>query len=102
MTDKERYESIRHCRWADEVVEDAPWVVNQDFLDLHAIDYVAHGEDMCYDADGNDTYAFVKSQGRFRTIKRTDGISTSDIILRVVKVKFCSLIFLFFNCFYSF
>eukprot|EP01112_Ceratiomyxa_fruticulosa_P002078 TRINITY_DN1220_c0_g2_i1.p1 TRINITY_DN1220_c0_g2~~TRINITY_DN1220_c0_g2_i1.p1 ORF type:complete len:289 (+),score=61.14 TRINITY_DN1220_c0_g2_i1:83-949(+) len=85
MTDKERYESVRHCRWADEVVEDAPWVVNQEFLDQHSIDFVAHGEDMCYDADGNDVYAFVKSQGRFKTIKRTDGISTSDLILRIVK-----------------
>jgi len=85
MTDKERYESIRHCRWADEVVEDAPWVVTQEFLDAHKIDFVAHGEDMCFDAEGNDVYAFVKSSGHFRTIRRTEGISTSDIILRVVK-----------------
>jgi len=85
MMDKERYESVRHCRYADEVVEDAPWVVTQEFLDFHRIDYVAHGEDMCYDSEGNDAYAFVKSQGRFRTIKRTDGISTSDLILRIVK-----------------
>jgi len=85
MTDKERYESVRHCKWADEVVEDAPWVVNQEFLDKHNIDYVAHGEDMCYDENGNDVYAFVKDKGHFRTIKRTDGISTSDIIIRIVK-----------------
>lgn len=30
------------CRWVDEVVEDAPWVITQEFLDKHKIDYVAH------------------------------------------------------------
>lgn len=85
MTDKERAESLRHCRWVDEVVEDAPWIVNQDFLDKHKIDFVAHGEDICLDENGEDVYKFVKDQGHYQTIKRTDGISTSDIILRIVK-----------------
>jgi len=85
MTDKERAESLRHCKWVDEVVEDAPWIVNQDFLDLHQIDFVAHGEDIILDEHGVDIYKFVKDQGKYKTIKRTDGISTSDIILRIVK-----------------
>jgi len=85
MTDKERAESLRHCKWVDEVVEDAPWIVNQSFLDEHQIDYVAHGEDICYDENGGDIYQFVKDQGKYQTIKRTEGISTSDIILRIVK-----------------
>ncbi|KAL5141051.1 Choline-phosphate cytidylyltransferase 2 [Glycine soja] len=42
MTEKERYESLRHCRWVDEVIPDAPWVITQEFLDKHQIDYVAH------------------------------------------------------------
>lgn len=29
-------------RWVDEVIPDAPWVINQEFLDKHQIDYVAH------------------------------------------------------------
>lgn len=29
-------------RWVDEVIPDAPWVINQEFLDGHRIDYVAH------------------------------------------------------------
>jgi len=85
MTDKERAESLRHCKWVDEVVEDAPWVVTQDFIDKHKIDFVSHGEDICLDENGVDVYKFVKDQGKYLTIKRTDGISTSDIILRIVK-----------------
>ena len=37
MTDKERYESVRHCKWVDEVVEAAPWTVDQAFLDKHQV-----------------------------------------------------------------
>jgi len=85
MTDKERGESLRHCKWVDEVVEDAPWIVNQEFLDKHQIDFVAHGEDIILDENGVDIYKFVKDQGKYKTIRRTDGISTSDIILRIVK-----------------
>jgi choline-phosphate cytidylyltransferase len=85
MTEFERAESLRHCKWVDEVVENAPWLVTQEFIDEHDIDYIAHGEDISLDADGNDVYAFAKSQGRFTTINRTEGISTSDLILRIIR-----------------
>lgn len=87
MTDKERYESLRHCKWVDEVIPDAPWVMNQEFIDKHKIDYVAHDSLPYADASGagNDVYEFVKSIGRFKETKRTEGISTSDIIMRIVK-----------------
>jgi len=29
-------------RWVDEVIPGAPWVIDQEFLDKHNIDYVAH------------------------------------------------------------
>ncbi|KAK9156148.1 hypothetical protein Sjap_003628 [Stephania japonica] len=87
MTEAERYESLRHCRWVDEVVPDAPWVINQEFLDKHKIDYVAHDSLPYADASGagKDVYEFVKSVGRFKETKRTEGISTSDIIMRMLK-----------------
>ncbi|KAJ9556397.1 hypothetical protein OSB04_011011 [Centaurea solstitialis] len=87
MTDQERYESLRHCKWVDEVIPDAPWVLTQEFIDKHQIDYVAHDSLPYADASGagQDVYEFVKSIGRFKETKRTDGISTSDIIMRIVK-----------------
>ena len=33
---------IEFQRWVDEVIPDAPWVINQEFIDKHNIDYVAH------------------------------------------------------------
>ncbi|PKI41041.1 hypothetical protein CRG98_038569 [Punica granatum] len=87
MTEDERYESLRHCKWVDEVIPDAPWVINQEFLDKHKIDFVAHDSLPYADVSGagNDVYEFVKAVGRFKETKRTEGISTSDIIMRIVK-----------------
>ncbi|KAH0883292.1 hypothetical protein HID58_059388 [Brassica napus] len=87
MTAEERYESLRHCKWVDEVIPDAPWVINQEFLDNHRIDYVAHDSLPYADTSGagKDVYEFVKKVGRFKETMRTEGISTSDIIMRIVK-----------------
>ncbi|KAL6198661.1 hypothetical protein ACLB2K_028450 [Fragaria x ananassa] len=87
MTDVERYESLRHCKWVAEVIPDAPWVLTQEFLDKHQIDYVAHDSLPYADTSGagKDVYEFVKSVGKFKETKRTVGISTSDIIMRIVK-----------------
>ncbi|KAH9315828.1 hypothetical protein KI387_024455, partial [Taxus chinensis] len=58
MTESERYESLRHCRWVDEVIPDAPWVLTQEFIDKHQIDYVAHDALPYADTSGagNDVY----------------------------------------------
>ncbi|KAM3228118.1 hypothetical protein ACQJBY_059683 [Aegilops geniculata] len=87
MTEDERYESLRHCKWVDEVIPDAPWVVTEEFLNKHNIDFVAHDSLPYHDASGasNDVYEFVKKLGKFKETKRTEGISTSDIIMRIVK-----------------
>lgn len=63
MTHAERCESVRHCRWVDEVLPDAPWVVDQAWLDRHKIDYIAHDELVYPGAGHDDVYAFAKGQG---------------------------------------
>jgi glycerol-3-phosphate cytidylyltransferase-like family protein len=85
MSDVERYEAVRHCKWVDEVVTDAPWLVTQEFLDEHQIDYVAHDAEPYQSKESGDVYSFVKAQGKFLPTKRTEGISTSDLITRIVR-----------------
>ncbi|KAJ2162691.1 choline-phosphate cytidylyltransferase [Coemansia sp. RSA 552] len=85
LTENERYESMRHCRWVDEIITDAPWIVTQEFLDKHKIDYVCHDDLPYASAESDDVYAFVKAQGRFMPTQRTDGVSTSDVITRIVR-----------------
>lgn len=85
MTDDERYEAVRHCRYVDEVVKDAPWELDDAFLNKHKIDFVAH-DDIPYSTDDStDVYARLKAKGMFVATERTEGVSTSDIVARIVR-----------------
>lgn len=85
MNEDERAESLRHCRWVDEVVENAPWEIDEEFLRKHQVDFVAHDDIPYASEDSDDVYRFVKQQGRFIATKRTAGISTSDLITAIVR-----------------
>lgn len=85
MTEDERTESVWHCKWADEVICPCPWILTPEFLEEKNIDYVAH-DDIPYDSAGSgDIYAEIKKIGKFKATQRTEGISTSDLILRIIK-----------------
>ena len=85
MSEDERYEAIRHCRYVDEVVRDAPWVLNDDFLQKHKIDFVAHDELPYTTGTGQDAYKELKEKGMFAATERTEGVSTTDIIARILR-----------------
>ncbi|RDB23848.1 Choline-phosphate cytidylyltransferase 1 [Hypsizygus marmoreus] len=84
MTHAERLEAARHCRWVDEIVAEAPWVIDEDFIKKYDIDYVAHDEDPYISEGHEDVYAYVKSQGKFIPTRRTPGVSTSELLERIV------------------
>lgn len=80
-----RYDRVRHCRYVDEVVKDAPWVIDQEFLIRNKIDFVAH-DDLPYKFEGQeDVYKPVKELGMFLATKRMEGISTTDLKIRLKK-----------------
>lgn len=85
MNELERYESLRHCKYVDEVITDAPWVLTDDFLKQHKIDFVAHDDIPYATSSSDDIYAPLKRRGMFLATQRTDGVSTSDIICRIVR-----------------
>ena len=85
MSARERAESLRHSRWVDEVIEDCPWVITVEFLEKHKIDYVAH-DDIPYGAnEGDDIYKPIKEKGMFLVTQRTEGVSTTGIITKIVR-----------------
>ncbi|CAI8505136.1 unnamed protein product [Hanseniaspora opuntiae] len=60
LTDEQRCDSLRHCKWVDEVIPNSPMGVD-------------------------DVYKPVKELGKFLVTQRTDGISTSDIITTIIR-----------------
>lgn len=88
LNESERLELVESVKWVDEVLVGVPYDLTPEFLDQlfqkHRIDYVIHGDDPCLLPDGTDAYAYAKKSGRFRMIKRTEGVSTTDIVGRML------------------
>jgi len=87
MTDTERVGAVRGCRFVDEVIERTPYVMTPEYLAeimrTYDIDYVVHGDDPCL-VNGEDVYGHVKSIGKYKSIPRTEGVSTTDIVGRML------------------
>lgn len=71
-------------KWVDEVITDAPYAINEQFMNRlfheYKVDYIIHGDDPCLLPDGTDAYALAKKAGRYKQIKRTEGVSSTDIV----------------------
>ena len=59
----------------------------RELYDKHNIDYIVHGDDPYLLPDGTDAYDAPKRAGRFKMIKRTEGISTTNIVERCLHVS---------------
>jgi choline-phosphate cytidylyltransferase len=87
---KIRCDSCGHCKWVDEVAPDAPWVITDEFIEKYKIDFVAHDAIPYTDTTGSassssDVYGHIKEKGMFLETQRTNGISTSDILVKIVR-----------------
>lgn len=87
MNDQERLTMVKACKFVDDVVENCPYIMSPEYLQWviqrYDIDYVVHGDDPCI-VDGKDVYESAKQSGKFRTIPRTQGVSTTDIVGRML------------------
>uniref|UniRef100_A0A667ZNK5 ethanolamine-phosphate cytidylyltransferase n=1 Tax=Myripristis murdjan TaxID=586833 RepID=A0A667ZNK5_9TELE len=84
FTQEERYKMVRAIKWVDEIVEGAPYVTTLETLDKYNCDFCVHGDDITLTVDGKDTYEEVKREGRYRECKRTQGVSTTDLVGRML------------------
>ena len=84
MTLDERTAATDACRWVTKSVPHAPYVTSLPWISHYGCYYVVHGDDITSDAGGEDCYRYVKAAGRFLVVKRTPGISTTDLVGRML------------------
>ncbi|KAJ1267803.1 hypothetical protein BS78_07G086100 [Paspalum vaginatum] len=85
---EERLTLVSGLKWVDEVIPNAPYEITEEFMNTlfnkYSIDYIIHGDDPCLLPDGTDAYALAKKVGRYKQIKRTEGVSSTDIVGRIL------------------
>jgi len=87
LTMGERVAVVAGCRYADEVLANAPLRVDRAWIEEHDIHLVVHGDD--FPQDKLEYFCRVPMEmGIFRTVLYTQGISTSEIIRRVVEREY--------------
>jgi len=84
MSLAERVAVIESCRYVDEVIEDAPYELTDAFLSKHDITLVVHGDDLT--AQGAEAvYGAAVTAGKLTLVSRTAGVSTTEVIERVLR-----------------
>eukprot|EP00939_MAST-03C_sp_MAST-3C-sp1_P001777 g1777.t1 len=85
MNNKERLRLVSACKYVDEVAFDTPYAPTIALLDSLNADFAVHGDDLPV-AKGATHHAFweLEQAGRFKTVKRTEGVSTTTLISRLL------------------
>ena len=83
LTMEERVNSVGACRFVDEVLPNAPFIIDRPWIDKHNIEIVVRGDDMPQDRL-EYFYKVPMDMGIFRTVPYTAGISTTEIIRRIM------------------
>ncbi|CAE8716793.1 unnamed protein product, partial [Polarella glacialis] len=84
MKENERYALLDHIKWIDETIYDVPYSPEIATLERARADFCIHGDDMPVNAQGVCAYDGMRLAGRLRIVKRTEGVSTTDLIGRLL------------------
>ena len=82
MTMEERISVVASCRYVDEVIPDAPLIIDLKWIKKHNIHLVVHGDDFSEDLL-QLCYKIPIEMGIFKKVPYTPGISTTDITNRL-------------------
>ena len=85
LNEQERVEAVKHCKWTDEVHFPCPWVPSVANLKSLNCDFTAHDAIPYGTSEEDDCYKETKEAGMFLPTLRSDGISTSDLISRILR-----------------
>jgi ethanolamine-phosphate cytidylyltransferase len=84
MKQEERYSLLDHVRWIDEILPDVPYSPSLETLKQARAEICIHGDDIPVNSDGVGAYDIMKDAGCLRIVKRTEGVSTTDLVGRLL------------------
>ena len=82
LTMEERISVVASCRYVDEVIPNAPLIIDLKWIKKHNIHLVVHGDDFSEDLL-QLCYKIPIEMGIFKKVPYTPGISTTDIMNRL-------------------
>ncbi len=83
MSIQERYNILKHCKYIAKIIINSPDPPNIDFLNKHHITYVVSAFFYGETEKIEKKYAHLITLGKFKRLKRTPNISSSDLIKRI-------------------
>ena len=83
---EERIRSVEGCRYVDEVIPNAPIEIDREWIETHNIDLILHGDDFSPELE-KLCYAVPIELGIFKRIPYTEGISTTELVARVIEAR---------------
>ena len=76
---KHRINMLKYCTLVDEIIENPPLFIDEDFIKKHNIDLIVHGDD----SSQADFFAVPIKLGIMRYVHYTQEISTTKIIQKI-------------------
>ena len=89
FNEEEKKIMLLACKWVDGVVENVPYTpVSPSLLDREDVrcNVAVHGDDPVILADGTDMYKPIRDAGRYVEIRRSECISTTTLINRILSL----------------
>mmetsp|Transcript_25003 Transcript_25003/g.54388 ORF Transcript_25003/g.54388 Transcript_25003/m.54388 type:complete len:384 (-) Transcript_25003:106-1257(-) len=85
LSEQERMAVLKATKWVDEMATDLPYVsMSSRMADALRVQWICHGDDMPICKGGDGMYSDIISANRFQILKRTEGISTTQIMNRLL------------------
>lgn len=79
-----RLNMLKYCKYVNKILEEPiPYQTNIKTLNENGCEVFFHGEDIILSDDGEDILKKLKDENRLKLYKRTNGISTTDLIYRL-------------------
>jgi choline-phosphate cytidylyltransferase len=78
---------VKSCKYVDKIIENAPLVIDKDFIEKNNIDMICHSFASIKDTElQKDLFKVPIDLGIFRPLQYNSGISTTDIINKIKNI----------------